>query len=241
MGENPEGDFGLQKKKCFLTAVVLAAGEGRRMNSPVKKQNMEILGESVLSRAISAFDSHESVDAVVAVVRREDAPELRETLSRRFKKLVAVVDGGECRQESARLGFLACPDATEYVAIHDAARCLVTPSMIDAVFSAALEHGAASAGRMATDTVKRVTPEGRITETLDRASLFLAATPQIFERSIYNRALIHSADSLHELTDDNMLVERIGVSVAAVDTGAENIKITTAEDIALAEYVLKRR
>lgn len=231
----------MQNKKPFLTAVILAAGEGRRMNSPVRKQNIEILGESVLLRSISVFDSSDLVDAVVAVVRGDEAEELGRSLFGRFKKLVAVVEGGECRQESARNGFLSIPDNTEYVAIHDAARCLVTHKIIEDVFSSAIEHGAASAGRMATDTVKRISQDGKITETLDRASLFLAATPQMFERGIYERALSDSANSLRELTDDNMLVERIGVSVAAVDTGAENIKITTAEDIPLAEYILKRR
>ena len=231
----------MQKRKPFLTAVILAAGEGRRMNSPIKKQNMEILGERVLVRAVSAFDSHELVDAVVVVARREESDELRRELFARFGKLVAVVEGGECRQESARLGFLAIPDSTEFVAIHDAARCLVTGEMINDVFSSAVKCGAATAGRMATDTVKRISSDGLIRETLDRASLFLAATPQIFRRDIYEKALSHSADCLHELTDDNMLVERIGVPVATVDTGAGNIKITTAEDILLAEYLLKRR
>ena len=231
----------MNKTSEHLTAVSLAAGLGTRMGCAQTKQNIPILGESVLLRSVRAFNACRSVKSIVVVARGEEIAEIEKALDGCSPKLYAVVLGGECRQESAQRGFLSLPDEATHVAIHDAARCLVTPEMIESVYESALLFGAATAGTKAIDTVKKIREDMAVVKTLPRESLFLAGTPQIFERELYGRALRSFSGKLSELTDDNMLIEKLGVAVRCVDTGRENIKITTAEDVSLAEYILETR
>lgn len=224
-----------------VSAVILAAGAGQRMNSEFTKQLMPLGDETVLSMSVGAFEACESVKSIVVVARREELPTVKKMLSGRFKKLYAVVVGGECRQESARLGFLAIPPDSEYVAVHDAARCLVTADMIKSVSDSAVKFGAATAASPIFDTVKRVDKNGFVVETLKREELFAVGTPQVFERGIYERALALSDGALAEFTDDNMMVEKTGVPIACVNVGRENIKLTTSEDIALVKTILEKR
>lgn len=240
MGKSPK-EVILNNTREHLTAVILAAGLGTRMGCAQTKQNIPILGESVLLRSVGAFAGCRAVKSIVVVARCEEISEVTEALKGISPKLYAVVLGGECRQESARRGFLALPDEATHIAIHDAARCLVTPEMIERVYKSALVFGAATAGTRVTDTVKKMKADMTVDETLPRESLFLAGTPQIFERGLYERALQSFSGRLSKLTDDNMLIERLGAGVKCVDTGRENIKITTAEDISLAEYILEKR
>ena len=225
-------------KKPHVTAIILAAGSGSRMGVDVTKQRINILGESLLRRSVSAFSSCDKITDIV-VVCRADELEWARSETKGISKLFALIPGGKTRAESAKIGFNSTPSDTEYVAIHDGARCLVTPEIISKVVDAALEKGAATAGSMLTDTVKRI-DAGMINKTIPRESLFAAHTPQIFKRDLDERALENSSSD-EQITDDNMLLELLGVRVCPVDTGNENIKITKAEDIALAEYILKRR
>ena len=156
-------------------------------------------------------------------------------------KITAVIPGGACRAESARIGFNAVKDRADFVAIHDGARCLVTADIIDRVVSLAIEHGAASAGTPVTDTVKKIDRELSIVDTVSRDELYFTTTPQVFSTDIYKKALDSYSGDLGLITDDNMLVEAIGAKIKLVDCGKENIKITTAEDVAYAEFLLKKR
>ena len=125
----------------------------------------------------------------------------------------------------------------DLIAIHDGARCLITPEMINKVLSAAFEYGCASAGARVTDTIK-LAENGFITGTVDRDRLYSVQTPQVFSYSVYKDALsVWDKD----VTDDNALVERLGKSVKLVEIGRENIKITTKEDLLYAEYIIKER
>lgn len=225
-------------KKPYITAIILAAGSGSRMGSDVTKQRILILGESVLKRSVRAFSSCEKIADIIVVCRSDELEWAREECAD-FLKVTTIVSGGNTRAESTKAGFCAISDKTEYVAIHDAARCLITPENISSVIDAAILHGAATAGSRLTDTVK-LTDNGFIDSTLLRERLFCAQTPQIFSREIYSRAL--DGVKLDEsITDDNMLAERLGIKIAVVDTGKSNIKLTTAEDIAIAEYIIERR
>ena len=219
------------------TAVILAAGLGSRMGDGVTKQRRSVGGKSVLARTLLACAASELIRDVVLVVREEEFSfanhEAENTLGGKPFTLVA---GGETRQLSALAGAGAATG--EYIAIHDAARCLIAPADIDRVIRVARENGAASAVAPVYDTVKQVS-DGWIVGTLDRTQLRLAATPQVFRRTEY---LAAARTAMHEgvtVTDDNALMEYAGISVRAVEPVFPNIKITVAADIAIAEAILK--
>ena len=219
-------------------ALILAGGSGSRMNSDKTKQNIEILGETVLHRTARAFDECASVDSIVVVTRFDEIDATRAMLAD-VKKLYSVVVGGKTRRESARCGFDAIPSEAEFVAIHDAARCLITPEMIDKVVEEAKVFGAASCVSDVVDTVK-LEEGGFLVDTLDRSHLRLAQTPQVFSVQIYKDALENSEKNMN-ITDDNMMVERLGIKIRSVNTSSQNIKITTVDDLALAEFILEKR
>ena len=224
----------------FVSAIILAGGMGQRMNSEIKKQMITIEGHSVLWHAVSAFEKVSSVGEIIVVSHSDDAELVKSQLSS-INKPIKVILGGKSRAESARNGFNAVSDFARFVAIHDAARCLVTPKEIESVIEVAVKHGAASAVMSVSDTVKQVDEHGRIKATIPRENLRRAATPQIFLRDLYKLALDNSDASDTSITDDNILLERIGVDVYTVDTGCDNIKITTVEDLEIAASILKKR
>lgn len=227
------------KKRHFVAAVILAAGSGARMGSDTTKQKMMVCGESVLKRCVRAFEETEAVDSIV-VVCREDERAFVKGETAIFEKVNAIVSGGNTRAESARIGFSSIPFEADFVAIHDAARCLITPKMIEKIVEEAFDFGAATAAKKVSDSVKRVDLNGAILESVPREDLYAAQTPQIFKVEDYARGLAEtSCDAT--ITDDNMVVERIGVKVRCVDSGEINLKITTPEDIDYAEFILRRR
>ena len=222
-----------KKRVC---AILLAGGSGSRMQMGVTKQKIKILGESVIHRAARALDSSEAVDAIVAVSRADELSFVRQELAD-IGKLIGVVAGGETRFESAKCGFDFCGGRFDFVAIHDAARCLATPQLIDRVVSAAILHGAASAVSSVTSTVKRI-KDGKIVATESRDTLVEAETPQVFSSELYQRAIDNALKNALAVTDDNMLLEAIGEPVYTVVSEEENLKITTKKDIKYAEYLL---
>ena len=225
--------------KPFVTAVILAAGEGSRMKLNVTKQQLTLVNESVLYRAVRAFEDSSIVDAIVVVCRKDEREFVLSELSD-FEKITSVVDGGCTRAESAKIGFLNIPASCEFVAIHDAARCLVTPEMIQDVIEAAFVHGAATAAKKVNDSIKRVDSDGNILESVPRADLYAAQTPQVFRCEDYALGL-KSISLDKSVTDDNMIVEAIGRKIFCVDCGEENVKITVQDDIPYAEYLIRRR
>lgn len=227
-------------KNPFVTAIILVAGSGSRMRSAIPKQRMTIHGESILRHTVRAFQNACEVDAIVIVSREDEIEWAKSELGSEFNKVKTIVVGGKSRAESAFIGFCHAGDKTDFVAIHDGARCLVTPETIDSVIGAAYLHSAATAACAVTDTLKKVGDGGIIIDTISRESMYSAQTPQVFSRDLYARATC-DMDFTDAITDDNMLVERIGGHIFAVETGRENIKITTQADIGYAEYILERR
>lgn len=228
-------------KKPRTAAIILAGGSGSRMCSDKTKQFIEIFGRTVLERTLIAFDKSSLIDELVVVVKdgEERALEML-TATKELSKPLKLVIGGECRAASAKNGFLALSDEVDFVAIHDAARCLITPEMINKVVEKAHLTDAATAVCAVTDTVKTVDECGMIVSTVPREYVFRAQTPQVFKRSLYSSAL-DSCEILSDITDDNMLVERTGARIYAVDLGSTNIKITTKEDLTLAKNILTER
>ncbi len=223
----------------MVFAIILAGGEGSRMNSTVTKQRMTLLGASVLRRSVLAFESCLDIDGIV-VVSREGELEFAERELSDVSKLRAIVAGGRTRAESSYNGLCAVDSDCTLVAIHDAARCLIAPEDITRIVKRARECGAATAATAVTDTVKRVS-DGFITETVPRGDIVAVQTPQIFDfvRLFDAFSGIDLGDA--SITDDNMVYERAGHTVATVLVGSENIKITNPRDFLLAELILKER
>ena len=232
------------KKRPYTAAVILAGGVGSRMASAdgLTKQLMLLDGVPVLIRSALAFERSEYIDEIVIVSRKEELSEVA-LLAKEYglTKLTRIVSGGKTRRLSALRGLRAVSQKAKYIAFHDAARCLVTPALIADVASAAYANRAASAGTVSVDTLKRVNSKGYIVETLDRSCVYRAQTPQIFDINLYRAAAYSAKKDDLEATDDNMLIERIGQAVKMVDTGDENIKLTTPLDFKLAEAILKSR
>ena len=228
------------KNSKKLSAVILAAGSGTRMNSSITKQRMLILGESVLHRSVKAFDSSSLVSEIIVVARADEIELLKSDIDG-FEKPIRIIAGGQTRAESARLGFMAISEKSDYLMIHDAARCLVTTEIIDSVALSAFEHGAATAATAVSDTIKRSSDGKTIDATIPRNELYAAQTPQAFNKEVYTQALEVAQTSEFEITDDNMMAEIAGAKIHIVECGRENIKITTPSDIEYAEYVIRKR
>ena len=228
--------------KKFHAAILLAAGNGVRFGDENGKHLTMCGGIPVIVRSALAFEMCERIDEIIVVTREAD----RDTCTALLRgagvtKLKTVVSGGDTRQSSAKRGFDAVNPNADFVSIHDAARCLVTPEMIDAVLEEAEIHGAAACAEKTVDTVKRVNKEGFIAETLNRDRIWLVKTPQTFLANMYRAAAYTAEKDGFTATDDCALVERLGFSVKLVDCGWENIKITYPADIEKAEWILSRR
>ncbi len=225
----------------MTTSVVPAAGKGTRLGSQIPKALIPILGKPMLSWTIAALEQTPIVDAIVIVAPSEaldDFEKLR--IGEGWRKVVAIVAGGLDRQQSVWNGLQAMPERTEWVIVHDAARPLVKPSLIFAVWEAAQEIGtAAIAALPCTDTVKRTLDGVLIAETLDREQLWLAQTPQVFAAELLREAHEQALKDGCTATDDAMLVERMGVPIRLVPGDPTNIKITHPTDLLLAEALLR--
>lgn len=224
---------------CSVGAIILAAGFGSRMCSNTTKQKMPVGNTSILKRSVMSFEKCEKINKIVVVVREDEIDFANSELAE-CKKIFAIVSGGEFRSQSAERGFYAIGDC-DYVAIHDAARVLITPEMIEVVINAACQNGSATAAASVVDTFKIVDDNGFIQSSPDRSRLVKATTPQIFKRELYEKALVQNTLPADKITDDNMLLEGIGEKVFTVVFKQDNIKITTSEDIKYAEMILAER
>jgi 2-C-methyl-D-erythritol 4-phosphate cytidylyltransferase len=219
-------------------AILVAAGRGERMGAAGPKAFLPLAGRSLLSRSAEPFQAAASVGAIVAVVPPEEVEKARAMLVG-LSKLRAVVAGGVRRQDSVLEGMKQAPDGfAGVVLVHDAARPFVEPALIDAVASAAAAHGAALPVLPVVDTLKRLLEE-RVVETIDRAGLAAAQTPQGFRFALLRRAYAQAFRDRVIVTDEAMAVERLGESVVAVPGSARNRKLTTPEDMAWAEALLR--
>lgn len=232
----------LTRRKKHTVAILLAGGTGSRMESEngTTKQLMLLRGKPLITYAARAFENCPEIDEIVVVARREEIERIRIILAdEKIKKLSKIVAGGETRQESAKRGFDALDRKTEFVAVHDVARCMVTPDMISNVVATAYVTKAASAATRVTDTVKIAGGDGIVRETPDRNTLWAAQTPQVFEADLYRAAVYMAERDRIRVTDDNSMVEYIGHRIKLIDCGPENLKITTKADLIMAEVLLR--
>jgi 2-C-methyl-D-erythritol 4-phosphate cytidylyltransferase len=222
------------------TAIVAAAGQGTRMGGRLAKQFLELDGVPIIIHTLRRFEQSKEIDQIVVVVPGEDAAGFL-TLADRYSltKLSRVVQGGPTRAQSVWRGLQSLRPATaQIVAVHDGVRPFVTPDEIDLVVRTATMTGAAVLAAPVTDTIKQVS-DGQVIATFERTSLRRALTPQCFRYEVIRRAF-EQAESLDAaVTDESYLVERLGLPVAVVEGSPHNIKITSPEDLAIGEYLLR--
>ncbi len=232
-------------KHPYTSAVILAGGVGSRMGHTepgTTKQFLALDGEPIVLRTLRMFEMCDDIDEIVVVVRKEERHLYLPMIGRaELKKVRRIVDGGESRQESAFAGMMAVSDACRFIAIHDAARPLILPQQISEVAKEAYRVGAAAAACRAKDTVKVVHGADYVQSTADRDTVRLAQTPQIFKIEEYRAAVYLGKEKKLTVTDDCSLVEAVGFPVKLVDTGYQNLKITTREDLYFAEAILRLR
>ena len=234
---------GASFRHYFTSAVILAAGIGSRFgNENGTKQNVPVCGIPAVVRTALAFEKAARIDEVILVGRKEELDTLRGYVEEYYlTKVTSVVEGGATRDESSMNGFRAASKNAKFVAVHDGARCLVTPKIIDDTVNAAYRYGAAAAAEKVVDTVKRCNRRGFIEQTVDREGLWLINTPQIFKRSVYLVSATKAKKDALKVTDDCMMAEHAGFSIKLVECGSENIKLTTRSDLALAEAIIEKR
>ena len=231
-----------KKLRKFHSAVILAAGHGVRFGDENGKHFVLVNDVPVVVRTVRAFEESPLIDEIIVVTREEDIGACEQLFrDAKFTKIKCVIAGGADRQASAKNGFDAINPHADFVSIHDAARCLITPSVIAEVANAAYNYGAAVAAERAVDTVKRADNKGFISETMDREYIWLAKTPQTFMADMYRAAVYTAEKDGIRATDDCALVERLGFKIKLVDCGWTNIKITYPDDRARAEHILKQR
>ena len=235
------------KEHC--TAVILAAGRGTRMGTQTAKQYLELQGKPILAYALEIFEQSAVVDDILLMTDKEHVEYCKKEICEKYgiKKVSAVAPGGKERYESVwkALCILNEREQTGYVMIHDGARPLVTEEIISRAAQAAVSDEACVVGMPVKDTIKVADAGGFAESTPDRSRLWQVQTPQAFSyplvRGAYDRLM---ADEIQQkgITDDAMVVERLsGTKVRLVEGSYENLKVTTPEDLVLAEALLKKR
>ena len=224
------------------SAVIVASGNSTRMGG-ISKQMMMLDNIPVVARTIMAFDECEYISEIIVVAKAEEFYLYQEFQKiYKFQKLTRLVSGGATRQESVKNGFESISKDSKFVAIHDGARCLITPKEIEKICVAAYKNGGATAATRAVDSIKISSGKNLFIEsTANRNHVWLAQTPQIFRTDIYELALLKAKEDGLEVTDDNSIVENLGAKIKLVECGRNNLKITTPDDIPVALAILKSR
>ena len=230
--------FKCKKEKPSCSAVIVAAGSSQRMGSD--KIMMKLGAMPVLARTVLAFENNEYVDEIIIVTKTEKLEEIADLCFKNgLHKVKQVVSGGATRMESALAGVSACRHGAELIAIHDGARPLVSQELITRTIEAARAYRAAVPAVASTDTLKAVDERGFITGTLDRTMTRRVQTPQVFEADLIKGALTKAVELKLTLTDDCSAMDMMGVKTITVEGELTNIKITTPEDLPVAEMLGK--
>ena len=221
-------------------AIIAAAGAGTRMASDRPKQFLLLAGMPVIFHTLKPFEECEQIHEVIVVLPAEESAGFLSMAGKYgLRKLTRVVPGGATRADSVKRGLMAIRSATaEIVAVHDGVRPFVTVAEIESTIAAAQSGGAAILVAPVADTIKQVIDRA-VVKTLDRGVLRRALTPQCFQYELLRQAYQRADVNDPSLTDESALIERLGNPVTVVEGSSRNIKITTTEDLAIAEALLK--
>ncbi|HEY9892792.1 MAG TPA: 2-C-methyl-D-erythritol 4-phosphate cytidylyltransferase [Candidatus Sericytochromatia bacterium] len=222
--------------------LIPAAGMGRRMGSERNKLLLTLLGKPILAWTLLAAEAADKISWIGIIGQPADQSDIKAILAELALSLpVQLIMGGETRQESVYNGLQALPDGAERVLIHDGARCLATPQLLNRCAEALLDCSGFIAAVPVKDTIKVVDEVGVIQETPDRRQLWAAQTPQGFEVKLLKQCHDKGRDLGWEVTDDAALFERCGLAVRIVEGEETNLKVTTPVDLAIAEFILRQR
>ena len=229
--------FRTNTKTPHCSAVILAAGSSTRMGTD--KSVLTLDGIPVIIRAVQAFEKHDLVDEIIVVTKEESVPMIADLCAQyALKKVRRVMAGGATRAESSLIGVTAVDKKAEYIAIHDGARPLITQKVITDALYAARDYHAAVPVIPSTDTLRMV-EDGFIGGDVDRDSVIRIQTPQIFDADLIKGALTYAVDKNVTVTDDSSAVRLTGFKIKTVEGDVNNIKLTTPEDVPVAEAILK--
>lgn len=235
-----------EDKDIHNAAIVLAAGQGSRMGTKIQKQFLEVEGKPILYYSLEAFETSSVIDEVVLVVGNGLVDYCQKEIVDKycFEKVKTIVVGGRERYESVYLGLRALEECSpEYVFIHDGARPFVDEAMLHRAYNEVAKTKACVVGMPSKDTIKIVDENGIVVETPNRKYLWQVQTPQVFDYELIKEAYFELMKSeTINVTDDAMVLEKVkGIPVKLVEGSYENIKITTPEDLFIAEAFLKKR
>ncbi|MEO7165505.1 MAG: 2-C-methyl-D-erythritol 4-phosphate cytidylyltransferase [Chthoniobacterales bacterium] len=224
----------------MLSAIIVAGGSSQRMG--FDKTFASLGGKPAVAHSIAAFEQTDSVGEIILVGRAERLSELEELVrTGKFGKVSAIIPGGARRQDSVRHGLEKADDANDFIAVHDAARPLVSPGLIERILELARAHGGAASAAPVSDTLKRADDERIVTGGVERDHLFAVQTPQIFQAELLRRAYAAIFAAGLEVTDEISAVEQVGGKVALLPNETPNFKLTYPADLRLAEFVLGER
>ncbi|MPN15450.1 2-C-methyl-D-erythritol 4-phosphate cytidylyltransferase [bioreactor metagenome] len=225
----------------LVSVIIVAAGNGRRMGN-VKKQFLELCGVPVVAYSIKKFNSLDIVDDIILVTSKEDILFCKNIVKKYgFNKISSVICGGDTRCESVFCGIKSVASNCDLVAIHDAARPLIKEEDIRAVINEALESNAAVLAVNSKDTVKISDSNNNVYQTPARNRVWQIQTPQVFRYDLIAKAYGAIKDSFDNFTDDASVAEHFGINVKIVPGSYDNIKITTQEDMNIAEFLIKKQ
>jgi 2-C-methyl-D-erythritol 4-phosphate cytidylyltransferase len=222
----------------MLTAIIVAAGSSKRAG--FDKLLAKIAGRSVIQHTLAAFEKAMCVNDIL-IVSRETVAMRHFIVKTNLRKVRRVVRGGARRQDSVQAGLNALDNEVEFVAVHDAARPLITPREIERVFAAAKKYGAAALAAPITDTLKLADASHVVNGSIDRQNVFAMQTPQIFRREVLCQAYEQVKRDSLTVTDEVSAIEHAGSKIVIVPAEDHNLKITYAGDLSLAEAILKQR
>jgi 2-C-methyl-D-erythritol 4-phosphate cytidylyltransferase len=222
--------------------LIPAAGMGRRMGSDRNKLLLTLLGKPILAWTLLAAEAANQISWIGIIGQPADQADLKVILDElNLSKPVELITGGKTRQESVYNGLQALPDDAEGVLIHDGARCLATPELLNRCANALLDCAGLIAAVSVKDTIKVVDEAGVVVDTPDRKNLWAAQTPQGFEVKVLKQCHEKGRELGWEVTDDAALFERCGLAVRIVEGEETNLKVTTPVDLAIAEFILRKR
>jgi 2-C-methyl-D-erythritol 4-phosphate cytidylyltransferase len=224
----------------MVTAIIVAAGQGRRMEGDRRKQYLSLAGLPILTRTLMVFHRCDAVDEIILVVPEDDIDFCRETILKPegLSRNITLSPGGERRQDSVFNGLKEVNPSCGIVVIHDGVRPFVQNDQIIACIDGARQFGACIMGVPAYETLKQVDTSDHIVRTLERDDVWLAQTPQAFGHDLIRKAHDRARIENYTATDDASLVEKLGATVKIVRGSRRNIKITVTEDLEMARWVL---